>query len=182
MRSILNNEKLEAINTTKGNLLILAGAGTGKTTTIVERYVNLVENHGIKPDEIIMTTFTNKAAKDMTDKIKKRTNKISPYIGTMHSLFLRILRNNHYDLPINKNFTLLTEDRDKKRIIKDILAGRNIEVNSNNILYLLKRIEKFKSVGIMPESLGKGINLEKEDKIEEEVMGGEFISVDSDIK
>ena len=182
MRSILNNEQLEAINTTKGNLLILAGAGTGKTTTIVERYVNLVENHGIKPDEIIMTTFTNKAAKDMTDKIKKRTNKISPYIGTMHSLFLRILRNNSYDLPINKNFTLLTEDRDKKRIIKDILAGRGIEVNTNNVLYLLKRIEKFKSVGIMPESLGKGINLEKEDKIEEEVMGGEFISVDSDIK
>jgi len=182
MESILNKKQLEAINTIEGNLLILAGAGTGKTTTTVERYVNLVENHSFKPEEIIMTTFTNKAAKDMTEKIRKRTKKISPYIGTMHSLFLKIIRNNSYGLPINKNFTLLTEDRDKKRIIKEILANKNIEFTNNDVLYLLKRIERFKSVGILSERLGKGINLEKEKRVEEEVAGGEFITVSSELK
>ena len=71
----LNKEQINAVNTLNGNLLILASAGTGKTTTIVERYVNLVENHGFSPNEIMMTTFTNKAAKDMVEKIRKRTHK-----------------------------------------------------------------------------------------------------------
>ena len=108
----LNSEQIEAVNTIKGNLLILASAGTGKTTTIVERYVNLVENHKINPEEIMMTTFTNKAAKDMIEKIKKKTKKLPAYIGTMHSLFLRILRENYDKLPIKPNFTLLTEKRE----------------------------------------------------------------------
>jgi len=91
---LLNGAQIEAINTKEGNLLIIASAGTGKTTTIVERYVNFVNNCNFSPDEIIMTTFTNKAAKDMIEKISKRTAKIPKYIGTMHSLFLRILRDN----------------------------------------------------------------------------------------
>jgi len=70
----LNEEQIEAINTKEGNLLILASAGTGKTTTLVERYVNLVKNYNFSPTEIMMTTFTNKAAKDMVEKIKKRIN------------------------------------------------------------------------------------------------------------
>src|SRR3989338_5515999 len=91
----LNKEQIEAMNTKEGNLLIIASAGTGKTTTIVERYVALVEKYHFSPEEIMMTTFTNKAAKDMVEKISNRTAKVPKYIGTMHSLFLRILRDNY---------------------------------------------------------------------------------------
>lgn len=179
----LNKEQTEAVNTIGGNLLILASAGTGKTTTIVERYVNLVENHDFSRNEIMMTTFTNKAAKDMIKKISKRTRKIPKFIGTMHSLFLKIVRENAEALLINPNFTLLTEDGDKKKIIKEILLKRNINPETNNVLYLLKRIGRFKSVGIKADNISEsGLNLEEEKLIEEEVEGGEFITVHSSIK
>jgi len=178
----LNKEQINAINTISGNLLILASAGTGKTTTVVERYINLVENHNMNPDEIMMTTFTNKAAKDMIRKIEKRTSKIPSHIGTMHSLFLRIIRENAEELSFSPNFTLLTEENDKKKIIKQILIEKNIEPTNNNILYLLKRIEKFKNAGINPDDLDDNIDVESGELIEEEIQGGDFIQVSSDIK
>lgn len=179
---LLNKEQIEAINTISGNLLILASAGTGKTTTIVERYVNLVEKHNFNPNEIMMTTFTNKAAKDMVEKIRKRTHKIPLYIGTMHSLFLRIIRENTKILDINPNFTLLTEESDKKKIIKGILAEKNIEPTTNNILYLLNRIAKFKNRGINADDLDENASLEEGNLIEEEIEGGDFVQVHSNIK
>ena len=134
---LLNGAQIEAINTKEGNLLIIASAGTGKTTTIVERYVNFVNNCNFSPDEIIMTTFTNKAAKDMIEKISKRTAKIPKYIGTMHSLFLRILRDNCEEVGIKQNFTLLTEEGDKKKIIKEIISKLGLKPTKDNILYFL---------------------------------------------
>src|SRR3989338_1878678 len=101
----LNKEQNKAANITDDNLLIIASTGTGKTTTIVERYVNLVTKYGYKPNEILMTTFTNKAAKDMMQKISSRTNKLPSNIGTMHSLFLRMLRNHPGYVMPNSYFT-----------------------------------------------------------------------------
>src|SRR3989338_10803770 len=123
---VLNKEQLEAVNTVKGNLLIIASAGTGKTTTIVERYVNMTQNHGYRPDEILMTTFTNKAAKDMVSKIVKRTGFEPPYVGTMHSLFMRILRGNAQLIGLNPYFTMLDNDNDKKKIIRLIVKNEGI--------------------------------------------------------
>src|SRR3989344_5090757 len=117
----LNKEQIEAVNFVNGNLLIVASAGTGKTTTIVERYANLIKNHNYKPNEILMTTFTNKAAKDMIKKIFERTGTNTPYVGTMHSLFLRILRENALSIFPSKYFTII-DDPDKKLIIKKILS------------------------------------------------------------
>ena len=179
----LNKEQIEAINTKEGNLLILASAGTGKTTTLVERYVNLVENYNFSPTEIMMTTFTNKAAKDMVEKIKKRTNKIPAHIGTMHSLFLKIIRENAEKLNIGPNFTLLTEENDKKKIIKQILTEKNIEPTTNNLSYLLSKIGQFKNRGINANSLDENITLEDEDSIiEEETEAGEFVKVSSKMR
>ena len=179
----LNSEQIEAVNTIKGNLLILASAGTGKTTTIVERYVNLVENHKINPEEIMMTTFTNKAAKDMIEKIKKKTKKLPAYIGTMHSLFLRILRENYDKLPIKPNFTLLTEENDKNKIIKQILEKKRIELTNNNVSYFANRIKIFKNRGISHDDLEENPDLDdKEIDFEEEIEGGEFVHVNSKIK
>src|SRR3989338_6722250 len=137
----LNNAQKEAINTTEGNLLIIASAGTGKTTTIVERYANLVKNLGYSQDEIMMTTFTNKAARDMIDKISKRTDKIPVWIGTMHSLFLRILRENAGLILKNSNFTLITDDSEKKKIVKEIAKKEKINVNEDDVIYISSEIE-----------------------------------------
>lgn len=148
----LNKKQVEAINTLKGNLLIVASAGTGKTTTIVERYVNLVTNHGYNPNEIFMTTFTNKAAKDMVEKIKARTEKVPRYIGTMHSLFLRILRNHSKLVLPSSNFTIIDEP-DKKKIIKEILVEREIDTKQDNVKYFSGMIGKFKNRGIAADYL-----------------------------
>lgn len=182
MITILNKEQLEAVNTKDGNLLILASAGTGKTTTIVERYINLVEKQGINPSEIIMTTFTNKAAKDMVNKISKRTAKISKYIGTMHSLFLKILRDNYEEAGINQGFTLLTEENDKKRIIKNIIGKLGLKPSNENVLYFLDRINRFKNAGIHHEELKEGNGFEEKNIPIEEAIGGEVIRVSSAIK
>src|SRR3989338_5758731 len=117
---IMNKKQIEAINTKDGNLLIIASAGTGKTTTIVERYVNLVKNFKYGPEEIMMTTFTNKSAKDMIDKISRKIPTIPKHIGTMHSLFLKFLRDNYKETGIKQGFTLLTEDNDKKKNNKEL--------------------------------------------------------------
>jgi len=178
----LNKEQIEAKNTKEGNLLIIASAGTGKTTTIVERYVNLVENHGLKPSEIMMTTFTNKAAKDMIEKINQRTTKQPSCIGTMHSLFIRMLRDNADKIGLNPNFTLLTEESDKKKIIKRILEERRINFKSGDILYLMSRISRFKNAGVSHETLDENIDLnEQTGEIREEIEG-ETILVSSKIK
>ena len=70
----LNKEQIQAVNTPSGNLLIVASAGTGKTTTIVERYIKLVKESGFDPGSVLMTTFTNKAAKDMVSKITAKAD------------------------------------------------------------------------------------------------------------
>ncbi|MBI2629853.1 ATP-dependent helicase [Candidatus Pacearchaeota archaeon] len=178
----LNKAQIEAINTKEGNLLIIASAGTGKTTTIVERYVNLVENCNFSPEEIMMTTFTNKAAKDMIEKISKRTRKIPKYIGTMHSLFLRILRDNYKEAGIMPGFTLLTEESDKKKIIKEIIMKLGLKPAKDNLLYFLDRINKFKNAGVSYEDLKEDMNFEEANKLIEEDIEGEIIRVDSEIK
>ncbi|MBU2639616.1 MAG: ATP-dependent helicase [Nanoarchaeota archaeon] len=180
---LLNKEQKEAINIKDGNLLILASAGTGKTTTIVERYINLVENNDINPNEVMITTFTNKAAKDMIKKIKKRTNKLPKYLGTMHSLFLNFLRKDYKKINLNPNFTLLTEDNDKKKIIKEILKEKEIKFKNGDLLYFIKRISMYKSRGINHEDLDEFPDLVEENKlIEEEVEAGDFISIKPEIR
>jgi len=171
----LNKEQIKAANTVKGNLLIVASAGTGKTTTIVERYANLVAKHGYKANEILMTTFTNKAAKDMLEKIKARTSLIPNYIGTMHSLFLRMLRSHSALVLPKSNFTII-DDPDKKKIIKQILAEKKIDTKADNVKYILGNIGKFKNRGISADYLESGIKTD-EKKVLKEMMEDELLSI-----
>jgi len=176
----LNPEQLRASNQLDGNLLIIASAGTGKTTTIVERYINLI-NSGTNPNEILMTTFTNKAANDMINKISKKTNKISDYIGTMHSLFLRILRDNKDIIFEGKERTLITETTEQKKIIRTVLEELEIETNYNSVSYFLRWIGKFKNRGIMADDLNweGGIDEAKKAGHITEILDDELILVDS---
>jgi len=162
----LNKEQKKAINTERGNLLIIASAGTGKTTTIVERYLNLVSRYKYKPNEILMTTFTNKAAKDMIGKIASRTRKLPKYIGTMHSLFLRMLRDNSKEVLPSKNFTII-DDPDKKKIVKLILANNRIDGKADSVKYILRNISKFKNRGISSDYLESEITPSEEKEIKE---------------
>ena len=130
----LNKEQTEATNTTEGNLLIIASAVTGKTTTIIERYANLVINYGYKTNQVLMTTFTNKAAKDMMKKIEARTGSLPEFIGTMHSIFLKILRKYSSILLSGHGFTI-TDENDKEKIIKNVLLKLKVDGKKDNIRF-----------------------------------------------
>lgn len=116
---IANKEQLEAINTINGPLLISAGPGTGKTATLVNRYLNMLQ-HGIEPANILMTTFTEKAAKEIITRISQHLPDLDlneVYIGTFHSICLRIVRDNLSFIPnLKKNFSLM-DDFDQKYFI-----------------------------------------------------------------
>ena len=177
----LNKEQIEAVNFVNGNLLIIASAGTGKTTTIVERYSNLIKNHNYKPNEILMTTFTNKAAKDMINKIFEKTNTKPMYVGTMHSIFLKILRENaSYILP-NRDFTII-DDPDKKVILKKILEENKLEIKTDNIKYFLIWISKFKNRGIYAETLSSEVNLDIKEELIEDLLDDEFIKINPNLR
>ena len=112
-----NASQLEAINSIDGPLLISAGPGTGKTATLVNRYANMVNNYGINPENILMATFTEKAAKEIVTRISAVIPDFDlndVYIGTFHSICLRIVRDNISFVPgLKKNFTLM-DDFDQK--------------------------------------------------------------------
>jgi len=120
-----NEAQLEAINLIDGPLLISAGPGTGKTATLVNRYANMVNNYGIKPENILMATFTEKAAKEIVTRISAVIPDFDlndVYIGTFHSICLRIVRDNIAFVPgLKKNFTLM-DDFDQKYFLYQKLA------------------------------------------------------------
>ena len=180
----LNKEQIEAVNFVSGNLLIVASAGTGKTTTIVERYANMIQNHGYKPSEIMMTTFTNKAAKDMMKKIIERTGSEPPYIGTMHSLFLKILRDNIKSTSLKDDFTLIDDNADKRKIVKNILSLERIDTKGDNIKYFVNWIGKFKNRGILAERLSESYSLDDniKDGVVEEALDDDIIKVDPNLR
>jgi len=172
----LNERQKEAIKTTDGNLLIIASAGTGKTTTIVERYTNMVENHKYNPERILMTTFTNKAARDMENKIKEKTDKVSPWLGTMHSLFLKVLRE---ETILDENFNLLTSKYEKKKIIKELLTKRNITPRTDLVTYILGRISKFKNAGVLHSELNPEEVKSLDDEESEELIDNDLITTNN---
>jgi len=121
--SSANDGQREAISTTEGPVLITAGPGTGKTYTLVQRALNLIINKGVAPEQIMMATFTEKAAKELVTRISNElaarnipVNINEMYIGTFHSICLRIIKENLEYTRIKKNFKTL-DDFDQKYIV-----------------------------------------------------------------
>jgi DNA helicase-2/ATP-dependent DNA helicase PcrA len=155
-----NENQQEAIVTTDGPLLIIAGPGSGKTMTLVERLVYLVIK-GIKPENILIATFTEKAAKELITRVSNRLLEIDlkvnlneMYIGTLHSIFLRILEENREFTRLKRNYRLL-DDFDQKyflfRNINPYLKVENAEVllgdhkvnrweKAKNLIYYLNKV------------------------------------------
>ena len=117
----LNKEQQEAVLTTEGPLLILAGAGSGKTRVLTHRTAYLIEEKGVNPYNILAITFTNKAAGEMRDRIDQMVGygSESIWVSTFHSTCVRILRRYIDRLGYGTNFTIYDAE-DQKTLIKDI--------------------------------------------------------------
>lgn len=152
---MLNPSQQEAVEHVSGPLLILAGAGAGKTHTLTERIASLVERHHVSPGSILAVTFTNKAAKEMRERVAKRLGfsleRYSPYrsrglplVGTFHSVCLVFIREYPHLVGLSENFSLYDED-DKTRLIREITKSDASSGDSVNVREILSAISRAKN-------------------------------------
>lgn len=150
----LNPEQKRAVITTEGPLLILAGAGSGKTRVLTHRIAHIIQENGVTPESILAVTFTNKAAKEMlerTENLLSRTLLASgrPLIATFHSLGVRVLRRQAHHLGWNNDFTIYDSD-DQKKLLKAILKELDIDEKYYNTKAILGAISGAKNNFISP--------------------------------
>src|SRR3989339_1377631 len=119
----LNKEQQTAVRYTGGPLLVLAGAGSGKTKVLTERVSHFIQNNLIKPENCLVLTFTNKAAGEMKQRIG---NDDIGFAGTFHGFCVRVLRIDGEKIEIDKNF-LIYDESDQKDLIKDIINDFQIK-------------------------------------------------------
>ena len=137
----MNENQLKAILKTQGAVMVIAGAGSGKTRVLTNRIAYLIAEKNVLESNILAITFTNKAAKEMKERIYSLVGKTSKYIwiNTFHSMCVRILRQHIDLLGYNKNFTIL-DTSEQKTIIKNIVKELNLSEDSyqpNNILKII---------------------------------------------
>ena len=130
----LNDKQKEAVNITEGPLLVIAGAGSGKTKVLTTKVAHLVLDCNVSPENILAITFTNKAAREMKDRIISMVGNIAYQIqiSTFHSFGLSILKNHYDKVGLEKNFTILDSD-DCNTLIKNILKDMNVDENYKGI-------------------------------------------------
>lgn len=139
----LNKEQIEAVKTIDGPVLVMAGAGSGKTKVLTTRIAYLIEE-GIPSYNILAITFTNKAAAEMRDRVSNLIGDASSFIGTFHSLGVRIIRENHDILGLPNNFTIIDSD-DTNTIIKKLLKEMNLDSKQYSPSYVRNRISFIKN-------------------------------------
>lgn len=159
MENILNNLndiQLNAVKDTNGAQLILAGAGSGKTRVVTTKIAYLIEEESVNPQEILAFTFTNKAAKEMKDRVAilLNTNVDRMWIGTFHSICVRILRRDLNLVGYTKNFTIF-DTTDQKTLIKECLKELNIDSKIYTPNYIQGRISSLKNEGVKASEFEK---------------------------
>ena len=142
-KSTLNEQQLEAVNHIEGPCLVMAGAGSGKTRVLTNRIINLIEN-GVNDYNILAITFTNKAAKEMRDRVFNMYGDIRSFIGTFHSLGLRIVRENFRLCGLDNNFTIIDSD-DSLAVIKKILKNNNLDPKKYSPYQIRNQISMIKN-------------------------------------
>ncbi len=152
----LNPQQQKAVSTTDGPILILAGAGAGKTKTIAERIHHLVRT-GVAPSTILAITFTNKAAREMRERIESRLLAKSerPFISTFHSLGVHILREQSAKVGIQKYFTIFDRE-DSKKALKEALLKVGLDPKTHDPARLMSMISKEKGSGSGLEDYSEG--------------------------
>ncbi len=151
--SHLNKPQKEAVLHNAGPLLVLAGAGSGKTRVITHRIAHLIRQHQVSPSNILAVTFTNKAAKEMMERVEHLLgSRDTPLVATFHSTCVRILRQDINHLGYDRNFSIYDE-KDSERLLKDVIRELNLDDKKFPPPVVGSAIDDFKNRGLMPEEL-----------------------------
>lgn len=159
----LNLQQKEAVINTDGPMMILAGAGSGKTRTLVTRISYLLEEKNISPFQLLALTFSNKAAKEMRDRISREVScdAGSLQVTTFHSFCARMLRNEAQYLGLSRNFTIYATP-ESKAVVKAILARRGVSTKETSPFEVLYFIDDLKNHGHYPDRKMDGLDYEVE--------------------
>lgn len=153
----LNDKQQEAIDSLDGPVLVLAGAGTGKTKVLTCRIANIIEKGLAEPHNILAVTFTNKAAREMENRVNNMVHAEGLHIGTFHYICMRMLRS-HIGLlgnDLTQNFTVIDQD-DQIKLVKNIALENNIDIKTYPPKILHVIISRWKDQGITHDKLGSG--------------------------
>ena len=151
----LNEAQSQAVTHIEGPLLIVAGAGSGKTKVLTSRIAHLIKEKKAYPNQILAVTFTNKAAKEMQSRVSSILGKSATglsWLGTFHSICAKLLRKHATAVKLNSNFTIIDTD-DQIRLIKNICKAENIDVKQLAPRYILGIIDKWKNKGQYPDEV-----------------------------
>lgn len=152
----LNPEQQRAVKTTDGPLLLMAGAGSGKTRVLTHRIAYLMVEKQVNPNNILAITFTNKAAREMKERIYSMMGGVADeiWVSTFHSMCVRILRRDIDRLGYNRNFTIL-DTTDQQSVVKTILKEKNLDPKKYDPRAILGAISSAKNELIGPEEFAK---------------------------
>jgi DNA helicase-2/ATP-dependent DNA helicase PcrA len=151
----LNNAQKEAVLYLEGPLLIVAGAGSGKTKVLTSRIAHIIKEKKAFPNQILSVTFTNKAAKEMQTRVSRMLGSAATglsWLGTFHSICAKILRKHATAANLNSNFTIIDTD-DQTRLIKNICKSENIDIKQLAPRYILAIIDRWKNKGYYPSEV-----------------------------
>ncbi len=164
----LNSAQKEAVTHIDGPLLIVAGAGSGKTKVLTSRIANLIKEKKAFPNQILAVTFTNKAAKEMQSRVSSilKTDATGlPWLGTFHSICAKLLRRHAPAVNLKSNYTIIDTD-DQSRLIKSICKSENIDTKQLSPKFILSVIDKWKNRGLYPDD----VILKKQDTYEKNIL------------
>ena len=148
----LNKAQKEAVLHLDGPLLIVAGAGSGKTKVLTSRIAHIIKEKKAFPNQILSVTFTNKAAKEMQNRVSKILGSAATglsWLGTFHSICAKLLRKHASAANLNSNFTIIDTD-DQTRLIKNICKAENIDIKQLAPRFILAVIDRWKNKGYYP--------------------------------
>ena len=151
----LNDAQKEAVLHLDGPLLIVAGAGSGKTKVLTSRIANIIKEKKAYPNQILAVTFTNKAAREMQNRVSKILGSSAvglSWLGTFHSICAKLLRKHASAAKLNANFTIVDTD-DQIRLIKNICKAENIDIKQLSPRFILAIIDRWKNKGFYPNEV-----------------------------
>ena len=151
----LNEAQKQAVLSLDGPLLIVAGAGSGKTKVLTSRIAHIIKEKRAFPNQILSVTFTNKAAKEMQDRVSRILGSSAvglSWLGTFHSICAKLLRKHASAVNLNSNFTIVDTD-DQIRLIKNICKAEKIDVKQISPRYVIAIIDKWKNKGLYPSDV-----------------------------
>ena len=151
----LNKEQKEAVLNTEGPNLIVAGAGSGKTRVLTTRLIHIINQKKAWPNQILCVTFTNKAAKEMQNRVMtniKGSSNAVPWLGTFHSISVKFLRRHAEALEYKSNFTIL-DTEDQKKLIRNIVKSEDLDAKKFSPQLIIYHIDQWKNKGLLPKDV-----------------------------